>query len=601
MQSAESIGIEVDEGIMANSLMNEFRVLEALATMPFLESTELSAVAALATSTTDDVLRRLLASDLLEFVRHSRSERSRVRRWFLTRKGVEDLAQLRLKGESAKTLISEYSVSAQLRRYILRRLDAVVGLYRVAQDAASAYDEPLEWKWSRSGALDGMMRMPDGRSAGLSRIGSTHSGRATGERIKTLNLMYARGQKCPTLMLVPGPVVLKRVLDRLKGRGLPVFVADEEELMRSPTGRAIWFSPDEQTTGLSLAHCIQRTPPSELPRTRQPSTRRLTLQADKLGSDVDELDMAACELTTPARRILRLLFDWPFIRVSQLQTLLGMSEGHLRREKALLSRLKLIHHLRIGRTPKQRYDNGTRLCLSRDGIQYLSRTDRSLLQDRRKNKRPEGLLDHWLVEPDPSGDEAFGIAGFLVKGSKAKGLLKERGHTDRVYGFAAMLAESCRTVFGWRIEQILPAHRWERRFRHGRRAHSVYKDDWRPIKPDATILISRGERRESLLLELERRATKPSKMDEKMQPMRNYFASSDTVDDFPDGRPDILVVFEAREDASRFAVHAANDGGPIIPMHVSSLQQLGDSGIFGRSWISPWRINQGNVPLEVLL
>ena len=589
---------------MANSLMNEFRVLEMLAKMPFLDSTELSAVAALPTSTTDDVLKRLLKRDLVEFVNHSRSERSRVRRWCLARDGLEGLAVLRLKGESAKALIREYSVSAQERRYVLRRLDAAVVLYRVAQNAAPAYDEPIEWKWSRSGALDGMMRLPDGRSAGLSRIGSTHSGKAIGERFKTLSLMYARGQVCPTLLLVPGPVVLKRVLDRFRGRGLPVFFAVEDDVMRLPPGRPIWFSPDEQTGGLSLAYCLQRTPPSDMPRTRQPSTRRLTLQADRLSSDVDELDMAACELTTPARRILRLLFDWPFIRVSQLKTLLGVSAGHLRREKALLSRLGLIHHMRIGRTPEQRHDNESRLCLSRNGLTYLSRVDRSLLQDRasrRRKKRPEGLLDHWLVEPDPAGDEAFGIPGFLVRGTKARGLLKERGHTDSVYTFAAMLADACRDTFGWHIEQVLPAHRWERRFRHGKRAHSVYKDDWRPIKPDATILISRGDRQESLFLELERRATEPSKMAEKIQPLRNYYASGDTIDDFPDGRPDTLVVFETREDASRFAVYAASDGGPVIPMHVSSLQQLEAGGIFGRSWMSPWRLNQGTLPLEVLL
>lgn len=586
---------------MANSLMNEFRVLQTLAKMPFLDSADLSAVAALPTSTTDDVLRRLLARDLVEFVNHSRREKSRVRRWCLTRNGVEDLAVLRLKGESAKTLIGEYSISAQLRRYVLRRLDAAVALYRVAQDAACPYDEPIEWKWSRSGALDGMMGLPSGYSAGLSRFGGTHSGKAIGEKLKTLSIMYARGQRCPTLLLVPGSVASKRVIDRTKGSGLPIFVASEMDVMQSPPGSAIWFSPYEENTGLTLAHCIQRTSPSDLPRTRQPSTRRLTLQADSLSSDVNELDMVPCELTTPARRILRLLFDWPFIRVSQMQSLLGVSAGHLRREKALLSRLRLIHHVRIGGTPKKRYDNETRLCLSRGGLEYLSRVDRSLLQDKRKKKRPEGLLDHWLVELDPVGDERFDIPRLIVKGSKAKGLLKERGHTDSVYTFVSMLADACGSTFGWQIEQMLPAHRWERRFRHGKRTHSVYKDDWRSIKPDATFLLSRGERRESILLELERRATKPSKMAEKIQPLRNYYASRDTIDDFPDGRPDILVVFEAREDASRFAVHAANDGGPEIPMHVSSLQQLGVTGIFGRNWVNPWKLHQGNLPLEVLL
>lgn len=586
---------------MANSTRNEMMVLEKLAEMPFLDAVELSAVASLPLSTTVDVLKRLLRKELLEFVKHARSERSRVRRWCLTRAGVDYLAVLKFKGESAKALTREYSVSAQERRYVLRRLDATAVLYRIAQDAASASEEPMKWKWSRSGALDGMVRLSDGRCAGLSRIGSTHSGRAVEERFKTLNQMYKRGQVCPTFLVVPGLTELKRVLDRFKGRNLPIFAAIENDVMRWPPGTPVWYSPNEQYSTLRFTQCLQYTPPSDWPRTRQPSTRRLTLQANSLSSDANELDMAACKLTIPARRILRLLFDWPLIRVSQLQTLLDVSAGHLRREKGLLSRLGLVHHLRIGRTPEQRYNNETRLCLSKDGLEYLSRVDRSLLRDRQQRKRPEGLLDHWLVKPELGIDETARTPGYIAEGSKVKGLLKELRHTDSVYEFITMLAGACGGTFGWRIEQVLPAHRWERRYRHGVRAHSVYKYDWRPIKPDATILLSHGDVQVSIFLESERRATKPSRMAEKMRPLRNYYASGDTCNDFSDGRPDTLVVFEKREDASRFAVHAANDGGPVIPMHISSLEQLGENGLFGRSWMSPWRMEQRNVPLEVLL
>ena len=572
---------------MPNSLMNELRVLEQLGEMPFLDSTELSEVSALPSSTTDDVLTRFLTKSLIEFVIHSRSEKSRVRRWCLTGDGVEWLARLRMKGESPKNLTLEFSVSAQERRNVLRRLDVAVVLYRLAQDAASAYDEPIEWKWSRAGGLDAMMRLPDGRSAGLSRIGSTHSGKAIKDRLLTLSLMYERGQECPTFLLVPGAVELNRALNWFEGRNMPVFVAIEDDVMRSPLGTVIWRSPDERAGVFPLVYCLQRTPASEMPRTRQPSTRRLTLQADRLSSDVDELDMAACELTIPARRILRLLYDWPFIRVSQLQMLLGVSAGHLRREKALLSQLGLMHHLRIGKTPAQRYDNRTRLCLSRDGLTYLSRVDRSLLIDRRlkrKKKKPAGLLDHWLVEPDPGGDEESGVPGFVVRGSKARVLLlKELRHTDSVYRFVSLLVGTCGGTFGWRVERLLPAHRWERRFRYGTRAHSVYKDDWKSLKPDATILLTRGGRQVSLFLESERRAIKPSRMAPKIQPLRNYYASGDTIGDFPAGRPDTLVVFEKREEASAFVTYAAGDGGPAIPMHVSSLEQLEASGIFGRS------------------
>ena len=589
---------------MLNSSMNELRVLATLATMPFLESTELAELAALPSSTTADVLKRFHTKSLIEFVKHSRSENSRVRRWCLTRAGVERLAMLRMKGENGKDLILKFSVSAQERRYVLRRLDVAAVLYRVAREAASAYKESIEWKWSRAGGLEAMMRFPDGRSAGLSRIGSTHSGKAIKNRLITLTLMYERKEKCPTFLLVPSMVELERALNWFQGRDMPVFIAIEDEVMRLPPGSAIWHNLYEKRSLLQLGVWLSRTRASDIPRTRQPSTRRLTLPADELSSDVDELDMAACGLTVPARRILRLLYDWPFIRVSQLETLMNVSEGHLRREKALLSRLGLVHHIRIGRTPAQRYDNETRLCLSRNGLTYLSRVDRSLLRDRqlkRKKKKPAGLLDQWLVEPDPGGDEAFELPEFLVRGSKAGVLLKERRHTDSVYSFIIMLVNACGGTPGWHIEQLLPAHRWERRFRHGRRAYSAYKDIWRVIKPDATIVLTRGGQQLSLFLESERRATEPSRMAPKIQTLRNYYVSADTVDDFADGRPDVLVVFEKREDASGFASYAARDGGPAIPMRVSSLEQLEADGIFGRSWLTPWQMDDGPISLNDLL
>ena len=589
---------------MPNSRLNELRILYVLAMMPFLESMELASLAALPSSTTADVLRRLHRKDIVEFVKHSRSDTSRVRRWCLTGKGVKRLASLRLRKETGSELFVKFSVSAQERRYVLRRLDVAAVLYRMACEAAMGYDEPVEWKWSRAGGLDAMMRLSDGRSFGLSRIGSTHSGEAIKNRLNTIAMMYAHGQECPTFLIVPGVVELRRALKWFSYPKVPVFAAVEDEVMSLQSGTAIWHGSDERDEPLPMLDWLSHSRASDMPRTRQPSMRRLTLQADRLEGDMNELDMVACDLTVPARRIVRLLFDWPFISVSQLQALLRVSAGHLRREKALLGQLGLVHHLRIGKTSEQRYYNETRLCLSRRGLTYLSHVDRSLLVGpsiSRKRKKRVGLLDHWLMEPDLKENATLEIPGFDVQGSKAGVLLNELRHTDDVYKFVAMLADACANTIGWRIEQLLPAHRWERRFIHGRRTRSEFRDIWRVVKPDATIVLRHGSRSHSLLLEAERRAIVPSRMEPKIRALRNYYASADTSDDFPDGRPDVLVVFERIEDASRFASYAFRDGGPEIPMHVSSLAQIEAGGVFGRCWLSPWHLDDGYVSLHALL
>jgi len=354
---------------------NTRMALQYLAEMPFLERAELAAAAGLPPSTAGDVLSRLHENGLVESVRHSRSTTSRVFRWCLTPAGLSELATSRLRGESPESLLRELPVSAQDRRYVLRRLDAAAVLYGVARDAAENGQAPIRWWWSRSGGLDAAMQLADGRTLGLSRLGSTHSTQALRSRIGTLSAMHERGQLRASLLIVPGPIEVNTALNLMSGRRLISVAAERDVLDGSPDP---WQMVDR--TRHSLDDVLHSAPVSEMPRTRQP-VQRLTMPAERLSDDADELDMAATVLTIPARRVLRLLWDFPFARVSQVQEIMGFSEGHLRRAVGLLSRLGLAHHLRIGRSAAQRYDNESRLCLSGDGLRYLSRVDRSSLPD----------------------------------------------------------------------------------------------------------------------------------------------------------------------------------------------------------------------------
>ena len=135
------------------------------------------------------------------------------------------------------------------------------------------------------------------------------------------------------------------------------------------------------------------------------------------------------------------------------------------------------------------------------------------------------------------------------------------------------------------LMQALPTHRWERRYRYGVRESRDFPDVFRAIRPDATFVLKHPDRwRASFVLEFERRAKNPSTIAPKIEKYRTYYASSDTRRDFLDGRPTVLFVFEAREDASKFARHAATDGGSPVPMLVSSLDDLESAGSVFRDW-----------------
>ena len=296
----------------------------------------------------------------------------------------------------------------------------------------------LNWRWERQGALDAVLQLQDGRTAALSRIGSTHTGEAVFGRMRTLQNMHDRGAINTTMLLVPGMAELERALNYARERSIRgVFATTETEILSSPIGSWLWHTPGRDL--LSSREALEGMPPSDMPRTRRPEQRR-TMPSETLEADADEQDRVATGLSAPARTLLRLLHDWPLARVSQLQRMTGISAGHLGRAKGRLSRAGLVHHLRIGRTPKQRRDNETRVVLSAAGLRYLSRVDRSSEQLMR---------EQWLVEPHESGDATYRIPGFRVVGTKSRTLLRERRHTDGVYDFVSLLMASCRESRVW--------------------------------------------------------------------------------------------------------------------------------------------------------
>ena len=578
-----------------NASQNTSLTLSALAQMPFTDSIELAAVTGIPERTVRDVLSRLHRHGFIEVIRHARHDGVRVRRGSLTPLGIDELAQLRMDVSGAGALILENDLlSAQGRRYLLRRLNAVSVICRVALDAAAALDGSaglrFTWRWERQGPLYAVFRTQDGRTVAISRIGSTHTGEAISSRLRTLRRMHERGSLRTTLLIVPGLTELERVLQYMHRMGVnDLFVATEPELLSSPLGSRLWNRPDADL--LTLTEVLEGAPQSGMPRTRRPEERR-TMPAATLAEDTDDLDLVPGQLNVSARALLRMLYDWPFVSVERLQQMTGVSEGHLGREKGLLSRHGLIHHLRIGRTAKQRWENRTRVVLSSWGLRYLSRDDRSSEQL---------IREHWLVEPDEAGDEAYRIEGYIVRGGKARTLLRERRHTDGVYDFVGLLLESCRKSRTWDLVQLLPAHRWERRYKYGRRYSSQFPDISRAIRPDATFILDHPDRMPAFVLEFERRAKNPSKMAPKLTRYRTYFAASETENDFLEGRPTVLFVFETRDYASAFARYAATDGGPALPMLVSSLEELQMAGsVFGVCWLHPWALDRGHLPLMPL-
>lgn len=79
--------------------------LAALAQKPFLSSIELATVAGLPERTAREALRRADENGCIGMVRHARPDGFRVRRWYLTPRGITELTRSRLAGEDPDALI----------------------------------------------------------------------------------------------------------------------------------------------------------------------------------------------------------------------------------------------------------------------------------------------------------------------------------------------------------------------------------------------------------------------------------------------------------------------------------------------------------------
>ena len=90
------------------------------------------------------------------------------------------------------------------------------------------------------------------------------------------------------------------------------------------------------------------------------------------------------------RRLLRVLFDWPLMRIDQLADVMAVSEGRLMNFRTPMVKKGLVFNLRIGETPEMRQVNGTRMCVSQEGLRYLGRLDRRRLGELMKTLEYSG-------------------------------------------------------------------------------------------------------------------------------------------------------------------------------------------------------------------
>ena len=268
-------------------------------------------------------------------------------------------------------------------------------------------------------------------------------------------------------------------------------------------------------------------------------------------------EVAAANLGLAERAVLDVVSDWPLMDGEQVRRMTGYSKWSV---NDVLSKLGVGDFVRrVRRGPK------SLVALGDVGLRYFSWRDRVQLRDMRAD---------WGL----SSDTRTGSLGVDdISGSKLRLLASQERHTAELYETISLLAEDCRAREGIELLELVPPHRSERWMpfgrvmRGGRRRHHG-------VRPDASgvAALPSGVVR-PFMLEYERRAKTPAKMDERLVPYRNYYDTAKGSEGWQAGFI-TLVVFDDRGAAGRFVKYcnehpylSATGGGMPMPVFISSL------------------------------
>ena len=539
-----------------NALERDLPTMRRLASMPLIDRLELAAVSGTPDRSTYEAVAEMERRGLAASVSHATDLLRTTRRFHLTVSGLRRLAEA--EGVAMPELIREYPVSAQWRRILMERLDAVGVIYRLASSIAAEVG-PIELRWYRAAPLDAALALPDGRTLGIVRQGLTSDRTGFSKRLWRLREGPLPGA---VLMLMPDEVRLRQAPRALTGSHVSAVLALERDAAWAGPSEPVWRLPSV-AAALDLRYLLSSYVERVGSVPREPEPMMATLPEDVAPGSPGRRtpDWLLPALLKPAeKRLLDLISDWPGIAPDHARGLLGVSRARLYEIMAHLSEAGLIGRVAI---------EGRRLALTDRGLALLARRDRASVGAARKR---------WSVE---SVDPGLPLTWRNVSGRRTRQLLRNVEHTAAVHAFMSALAKQARSL-GWESGAARPALpsfpllplRRRAALRKPRRIRTIAQERY-AMWP--------------FFLEWERRAVRPSTMSERLAPYLRYYSSHRPTDDHG-AQPVVLVVFHAELTATHF-LRVAGEGMDRarveVPLLVSHRELVEREGPLGRVWLVP--------------
>ena len=547
--------------------LSERQLLDSLSRMPFIDSAELAGILGEPHATVHRTLTGLLTTVIVGRVSHGTAHLPSSQRYYLTAQGIRQAAEL-LGFGTPSDFVRAYPVSREWLTLLIRRMDAVASVYRLAASMSPGVDGlQSHVEFHRKGRFDATITLHDCRTFGVVRQGLALRRRSLYDRLRAIaEYDYTRR---PDTILVLTPSVWEQRLTTRFSMELNLedsYVGVESQDTPERRNYHVWqktsglfsgsyytldFVSSQGGTGGAL-----HTESPERKRASIPNPERMVQAAPTFGVSPSE------------KRILDMVTDHPMMPRDHLACWLGVSEGRIS---------QMMHSLvdTWGLVERRRKRGDTRYTLSTQGIRYITHRDRAqipttmgiwstaLTTDRQGRRRHVGhRIDTWA---------------------------RQTKHADGITRFLSKLEAEARADPDSELMWSVPTARSDRAYNWGQSA----------IAPDAVGKMVAEGLEIPFYLEYELRARHPEGVIARLSPYTRYYWSTEPGDDQPPF-PTTLFVVDTEEVEATYVRTSTRMSRMSLPILVSCMPVLSATGILGRSWYPLWEPESPRLGLHEL-
>ena len=513
-------------------------LLDALSRTPFVDSTELALILGEPHSTVHRTLTDLLAEGIIGRVSHGSAHLPSSQRYHLTAQGIGEAAWV-LGFDTPSDFVRAYPMSREWLTLLIRRMDAVASIYRLAASMSPGIDGlRTRVEFHRRGRFDATITLHDGRSFGIVRQGLALRRRSLYDRLRAI-AEYDYGRRPGTVLVLVPSVWEERLTTRFcDDRNIQdCYVAVESRDALARRDIRIWCSTSWVIGSryFSLNGVISRSSPSGGPRTQSPERKRASLpRPERMAKAAPAFGASPSE-----KRTLDLITDHPMIPREHLALWLGVSEGRVSQMmRSLVDTWGLVE--RRGKRGDTRY------TLSAEGIRYVTHRDRAQLPT------TQGIWSTAFTR-DKQGRRRH-------VGHRIETWVRQTKHADGITWFLSKLEAETREDSSSEFQWSVPTARADRAYNWGDSA----------IAPDAVGHLFTGGLHVPFYLEHELRARHPRGVLARLRPYESYYWSPEHKEDQPPF-PTTLFVVDAEDVENTYVSTAAHMSRMSLPILVSCI------------------------------